>query len=306
MKQQQQWTSLILYCLFIIGIQACRESVPLNPNTIVHDSQYRLLAAPQTQTVLVLLPCFSCSMQHTEEEALFLKNLTESGISTILLNINQKLWLEKSDKLMCAQFLQNIFLRHQLPTDKVFIGGFSSGGNVALLLTNYMLKQPQMIHPKGVFVVDSPIDLAQLYENSQQTLQHSSVEVARTEAQEVIQLLSQKLGDPTENFANYSRYSPFLLQNGNLSNIEQLKNIKVRLYTEPALEWQQKARQRTYKELNAYMLEKLYTTLKPQSKSAVEFIQTHNKGVRADGSIHPHSWSIVDRESLLQWLLADS
>lgn len=304
MKQQR--ALLILCCLFVIGIQACTEPPPQNPNAIVHDNQYRVLAAPQTQAVLVLLPCFSCNMQHTEKEALFLKNLTEAGISTILLNINQKLWLKEADKILYTQFLQNIFLRHQLPTNRVFIGGFSSGGNLALLLTNYLLAQQQTIHPKGVFVVDSPIDLAQLYENSQQTLQHSSVEVARAEAHEVIQLLSENLGSPTENFANYSRYSPFLLQNNRLSNIEQLKNIKVRLYTEPALEWQKKARQRTYKELNAYMLEKLYTTLKSHANSSVEFIQTNNKGVRADGSIHPHSWSIVDRENLLQWLLSDS
>jgi hypothetical protein len=33
-----------------------------------------------------------------------------------------------------------------------------------------------------------------------------------------------------------------------------------------------------------------------------EFIKTENRGIRANGEIHPHSWSIVEKESLIKWI----
>ena len=35
----------------------------------------------------------------------------------------------------------------------------------------------------------------------------------------------------------------------------------------------------------------------------VELIQTQNKGFRANGERNPHSWSIVDVDDLIYWML---
>jgi len=34
-----------------------------------------------------------------------------------------------------------------------------------------------------------------------------------------------------------------------------------------------------------------------------EIIVSHNKGKRLNGSIHPHSWSIMDSKDCMAWIL---
>jgi hypothetical protein len=43
--------------------------------------------------------------------------------------------------------------------------------------------------------------------------------------------------------------------------------------------------------------------LKKSNFKQVEYISTENKGYRANGDRHPHSWSIVDKDKLVEWIL---
>jgi hypothetical protein len=51
-------------------------------------------------------------------------------------------------------------------------------------------------------------------------------------------------------------------------------------------------------------LEQLYLLLSDKTKNKkIELIKTENKGYRNDGNRHPHSWSIVEVDDLLRWIL---
>ena len=43
--------------------------------------------------------------------------------------------------------------------------------------------------------------------------------------------------------------------------------------------------------------------LKINGNKNAEVIITQNKGVRLDGTKHPHSWSIMDTQDTMQWIL---
>ena len=58
-----------------------------------------------------------------------------------------------------------------------------------------------------------------------------------------------------------------------------------------------------YEQMNAFHLERLSEFLMAKGYDNVELITTEDKGYRADGSRNPHSWSIVDQDGLLQWIL---
>jgi hypothetical protein len=45
--------------------------------------------------------------------------------------------------------------------------------------------------------------------------------------------------------------------------------------------------------------------LKKDGFKHVELITTENKGYRANGQRHPHSWSIVDGKDLIKWMLGN-
>src|SRR5690606_5712120 len=133
----------------------------------IRTEEYELYKSRNEKAILIIFPCFPCSIENTKEEANFLKDIQNINVTTLLLNYNQKLFLEDFEKEELSNLLESIFKENDLNKENVFFGGFSSGGNLALLLGNYQSENKSEIIPKGIFVVDSPIDLELLYQSSQ-------------------------------------------------------------------------------------------------------------------------------------------
>ena len=274
----------------------------------VKSSNYELSIAPKQKAVLILFPGFpgfSADRKTLEKEATFLQNIENGGVTILFFNVKQKLWLSDVEKIKYAEDLNFILDSNKIVAKNVFIGGFSSGGNIAILLSNHLLKTKNKIEPKGVFVVDSPLDIEKLYYNSKNNVTKKAHQDAYNEGLFLVDLLERELGEPSKSLEIYQKLSPFTASSSTTENIDFLKNIKVRLYTEPDLEWQKTNRNRTFEDLNAAILEKMYHSLLAVGAKQTEFIQTENKGFRADGTTHPHSWSIVDRKNLISWILGN-
>ena len=58
-----------------------------------------------------------------------------------------------------------------------------------------------------------------------------------------------------------------------------------------------------YKQMNAFYIKKLAESLQGKGFKAVDISPLTYKGYRANGQRHPHSWSIVDVEDLIDWML---
>jgi len=70
--------------------------------------------------------------------------------------------------------------------------------------------------------------------------------------------------------------------------------------------WWKVNRQTNFEQTNAYYIQKLSESLKKRDFKNVEYIPTEKKGYRANGNRHPHSWSIIDKENLFDWMLNDN
>ena len=127
----------------------------------------------------------------------------------------------------------------------------------------------------------------------------------------------RRLGEPrwivnyfTESFgkvedellANIQQVSPLTYAAKHTKNIEQLKTIPMRFYTEPDPAWWKTNRKTEHERTNAHMLQQWNISLREAGWSQLELIQTKDKGYRANGERHPHSWSIVAVPELLQWI----
>lgn len=134
-----------------------------NKTKIIVNNDYEWRLAPNSKVTLILFPYYFCDIEHTKKEALFLKDLDKVGISTLIVNDNQKLFLKDGDKLNITNKLNKIFRLYNIPLNNVYMGGFSSGGNIVMLLANDLIKHNNQLQPKGIFIVDSPIDLEKLY-----------------------------------------------------------------------------------------------------------------------------------------------
>lgn len=270
---------------------------------IVKNNDFELIKAKNQKGVLVLFPGYGHVSEDTKTEYNIIDLAEKKGFSVLYMSFNQHVFLRDDEKSALANEMVAIFETNQLPFENVYIGGFSSGGNVSLLLSDYLIKAKSKIQPKGVFIGDSPVDLLKIYQNSEKNIARNFNEETVEESKWIVGDFNTKLGNPKNGIEKYEQVSPFTQQTGNIQNLSALKNIKIRLYTEPDVAWWKDNRNNSYEEMNAYSIEKLSQVLKKQGFSSVELILTKNKGYRANGDRHPHSWSIIDKEKLLQWML---
>ena len=291
-------TSLLLISNIFLNCKTSNKTIK-----VISGKNYELTISNHQKAVLILFPCFPCDLQHTKKEAKFLKNIENEGITTLLLNYNQKLYLTEAEKIEYGNTLIDIFQKNEIDTKNIYFGGFSSGGNLAVVLSNYLLKTNNAIQPKGLIVVDSPLDLEQLYKGAEKDILKNVSAEAVEEGNYLISLLDNQLGNPKDSIENYKKFSPYLISSNSTNNLEYLKDLKIRFYAEPDLEWQFINKNRTYEELNSYQLDKAYQSLLDLGTTKIDFIKTKNRGYTVDGEKRPHSWNIVEKSELVKWLL---
>jgi hypothetical protein len=81
-----------------------------------------------------------------------------------------------------------------------------------------------------------------------------------------------------------------------------LRELPLRLYTEPDVGWWIENRGTDYYGMNALDAAAMVNQLRILGNTRAELVTTTGRGYRADGSRHPHSWSIVDQGDLAIWI----
>jgi len=264
------------------------------------------LSKPKSNSnaVLILFGGFPESPEVIKREFKVLGCAKENNVAVLYMKYNQKLWLTEEEKRALKEKIETIFITNELSIKDVYIGGFSSGGNITLLLSDYLMASKSSIQPKGIFIIDSPVDLLELYRLSERNIERDFSEGSIQEATWLIDIFKGEFGDPEDEIKNYEAFSPYTSETGNINNLSNLDGLKIRFYSEPDTLWWKENRNNKPTDLNAHWIGKLAAQLKKElTKSSVEYITTENKGYRANGDRHPHSWSIVDQKDLLNWII---
>lgn len=304
-------TKYVCLILMLIVIISCKTAQKEKTKTevlpgfqeIIHENYELSKPSKDIKYVLVLFGGYPQKPEDIKREFKILDIAMENNIAVLYMNYHQKLWLEADEKQKLALLLKSIFLENNLPTKNIYIGGFSSGGNVSLLIGSFLMEHEEFnLSPKGVFLIDSPIDLMALYKSSEKNLKRKFSETSVQESTWIIETLEKRFGHPNSNLSKYEDYAVFTSQSNNIDNLSSLKNIKIRLYTEPDTLWWKTNRMADYDQMNAFYIKKLHERLKESGFDRVEYIPTEDKGYRANGDRHPHSWSIVDKNELVAWM----
>lgn len=208
------------------------------------------------------------------------------------------------------QFLDTIFKQlvkeYKVSKDKFVIGGFSGGGMVALTYAEKANKYPDstFIKPKAIFGVDPPLDYAHLWKHCENDIERNVSEAAVMESKWILDMYTKEFGgSPKSNKDNYIKYSIFSYSEKDGGNAKYLKTTPVLLYTEPDIIWQMQNRQRDYYDLNCVDIAALINFLQIHGNKNAKLVVTNNKGRRLNGMKHPHSWSIMDSEQCLRWIM---
>jgi len=300
---------LVIPFIFIISISCNKEGKEQTKKTLktefeeVKNDDYELSKPTKNiKSVLVLFGGYPEKAEDIKREFKILEIAKENRIAVVLMNYNQKLWLDENEKQILAEQLQNIFKENNLPRTKSYFGGFSSGGNLALLISDFLTQQNSDLRPKGVFIIDSPVDLIALYKSSEKNIEQNFSEPSVQESTWLIKTLGRKFGNPHDSISSYEKHSVYTSETDNIDNLKHLRNTKIRFYTEPDTIWWKENRMASFDQMNAFYLKQLYETLQELGFGQVEYIPTENKGYRANGERHPHSWAIVDKKELIKWM----
>lgn len=315
MQYTLRMNKMFMHLLLLFVLISCKNNKPqelqnndlqLEYSVIIKEDYELHMPAKQAKAVLILFGDYPESIEDIKREFNILETTKIKNIAVLFLNYNKKLWLEENEKHQLANQLQEIFEKNQLPTNNIYIGGFSSGGVISLSISDYILGMKKFyIDPKGIFIVDSPIDLVALYTSSEKNIKQNFSEVSVQESNWIIENLGNTLGNPKDDIKKYESKSVFTFKTNNTSNLQHLKNTKIRLYTEPDTLWWKKNRMADYDQTNAFCIKKVAERLKEEGFEKVQYITTTNKGYRANGNRHPHSWSIVDKNDLVNWMLTN-
>ncbi len=269
----------------------------------IKEKSFELFTVKNQKGTLILFPGFGGGgSENTKSEFKILDTAAKNNFSVLLMDFDHHVFLKETEKVSLKQELESVFNKYKLNYENIYIGGFSAGGNISLLLSDYLIETKSGVIPEGVFIVDSPIDLLKIYGVSEKNIINNLNPETVDESKWIVENFNIDFGNPKKGIEKYELNAPFTCETSNISNLEHLKNTKIRLYTEPDVTWWKNRNGNDYEDMNAFSIEKMAEEMKKKQFSNVEVIKTKNKGYRANGNRHPHSWSIVDVNNLMNWM----
>jgi pimeloyl-ACP methyl ester carboxylesterase len=215
-------------------------------------------------------------------------------------------WLEDGWLKHLDAIVAETLTTHQIPADRVVVGGFSGGGTAAVRYAEFCAarRSPAGVRIRGVFAVDAPLDFTRFWRGETLAIHRGAHPSFVGEAKAVLADMRRVLGgSPDDEPARYLQVSPFSAFADGGGQAQLLAGMPVRLYTEPDIDWWMTNRKVDYYSMNAVDAAGLVLQLQLLGNRQAELITTQARGIRKDGVRHPHSWSIVDEPELESWIL---
>ncbi|WP_310379158.1 alpha/beta hydrolase, partial [Flavobacterium sp.] len=198
------------------------------------------------------------------------------------------------------KILKDVTSKHKLIGQNFYVGGFSIGGSCAIKYA-----ENSTIKPTAVFAIDPPLDFERFYNSAKRDIRLSKGNEANQEFVYMIDRLEKETGgSPTTNLFEYYNLSPYSFSDTTQTAIKKLINMPLRIYSEPDINWWLKERGADLTSMNTTECSAMINELNRLGNPKAELITTQNKGYRKrDNNRHPHSWSIVNNDELIEWLL---
>jgi len=230
----------------------------------------------------------------------------KKGVLIIVPSINYNLILDKPSLSFLNITFKNAVDRYDLNRDKIVIGGFSLGGMNAIRYTElaYESDSTTAVKPVAVYGVDPPLDWIRIYNSFVGIVKSNFSKAAVNEATDYLDKLNNQFGGtPKEVPETYARHSMYSKTEKDGGNTFFLKNVPVRIYADPDINWRLKERRQDLYDMNVLDHSAFIKQLLILGNDKAEFINAFGKGYRANGMRHPHSWTIVEPVECINWIL---
>jgi hypothetical protein len=278
--------------------------IALIPNTMVVAAQDSgVVCRPQYKTsnncyrvyrpvgpargLVVLLPYYGSDANEFLSAALPTL-LTKKNVATMTVSASG--YLVDDDLVTLRRLIGEVNLELNIPAGSLAVGGISAGGTGAVRYAEYCSsgRCDARSRPVAIFSVDAPLDFESWWNREKLNLRRGNPKSSLEESQAILDVLRSVMGgSPNQVRQLYRSRSPFLASEKGGGNAYLLKDVPIRLYTEPDVVW---------------MIDNVLQ-LRALGNTKADLITTTSKGFRPPGTRNPHSWTIVDEPELADWIL---
>lgn len=282
------------------------SNIYLGDENSTHLFYQSLIPKVSPKGTVVLMPGTWETTEHVwNSMSEFCKLAQKNNLAVLVLSINQRLTLTSEIVQLINSMCANAIETYHLPRNQFVFGGFSMGGIFCLRYAEFAVEDSTyaLIRPKAVFSCDGPCDLKHIYQNFQRKkdknpgLNEPKYGIAELEA--------YCEGNPNSNPEKYEYYSPFSFDDSLGGNAKFLINMPLRIYADVDPVWWMQNRHVDMYDLNALDQTALIQLLNDMGNTKAEFINAFQKGIRIEGNRHPHSWSIIESKSCVNWILSN-
>jgi len=252
---------------------------------------------------IVIIPGFGETAENVLQQTDLPKLTAQNGLLTIIPTFQDGVLSFGVDSLSQQSLnaiLKDVTSKHKLMDQRFFIGGFSIGGSCAIKYA-----ENATIRPVAVFAIDPPLDFERFYHSAKRDVRlPKDTDVNRENVYMIGRIEKEANGTPETNIESYYRLSPYSFSDSSQRALQNMLQTPVRIYSEPDIQWWLANRNADLTSMNVTECSAFINELNRLGNKKAELILTQNKGYRKPGNIrHPHSWSIVDNNELIKWLL---
>ncbi|WP_255154647.1 hypothetical protein [Ferruginibacter sp. HRS2-29] len=305
-----------LLFFFVILISASfsfaqkKERVYLSPSDS-SSNKYIALIPDQVpiKAVMFFLDGFGASPAGVLIESDMPAYAAQQGILTILPVLKTGalyFGVDTASQASLKEQVEYIYKKYQLEGKPFYIGGFSIGGSCAVKYAELAVKNNYPVKPKAVFAVDPPLDFERFHENAKRVVRLSTDAPVNGEVTYMIDRIEKEMGGtPQTALENYFNTSPYSFNDTTQRAVKLLINTPITFITEPDIHWWMQNRGYDYSYINVSDLAAMINELQHLGNKNALLQTTVNKGFRKQTNTrHPHSLSIIDKEALIKWLMA--
>jgi hypothetical protein len=298
-----RYLQLVLLILVLGTLAGAQDGIVCRQEFKTSNNCYRLYKpAEPARALVVMLPYYGSDANEFSSAALPAL-LAKKNIATMV--VSAAGYLGDDDVLTLKELIGEVVKQLNIPAGRLAIGGISAGGTGAVRYSEHCISAPceARFTPSAIFSVDAPLDFESWWNRLTLNLRRGDPKSALGESEVILDVLRSALGgSPTQVPQAYRSRSPFLVSEMNGGNAHLLKDVPIRLYTEPDIVWMIDNLGFDYYTINAVDQAALVLQLRALGNTRATLITTSGKGYRPAGTRNTHSWSIVDEPELADWI----
>lgn len=301
----------VFFFLFIslYALGQTTETVFLNKKDSTSNYFIAFKPVGQPKGLLLLLTSFGETPQIASGETDIATVANKEGLVTVFASLQygvQTFFIDSLSQATLEQLIPNIQERYKLINQPFYLGGFSLGGSGVVKYAERAYSRSDLPKPRAIFAVDPPLDFEKMYYSLEYAVRNSDVEISKREADYFVKRLQYEFQSiPQIDNKPFQRISPYSFSDTNQTNIKSLVNCPIMLISEPDMIWQMEERNRSLYDLNTLDCSQAINSLRLLGNTNAQLILTTGKGYRKlTGKRNPHSWSIMDSEKTIKWLLS--